>query len=165
MSEFSNQKHQPRKGNVNSQDPSICQVHTGAKRTSSTPRVMNHLKQHLRVWHYKHFAIWGFSKDKWAISQKSVPYLGTTSSLRKNLYGYARIFLLTNDGSCLPTGQMNNRRKQTAAGQAALPVFRDHQVGKGPDTFCRKCPTNSPSFQLIPLAAPSLPSSLSCSLF
>lgn len=97
MSEFSNQKHQPRKGNVNSQDPSICQVHTGAKRTSSTPRVMNHLKQHLRVWHYKHFAIWGFSKDKWAISQKSVPYLGTTSSLRKNLYGYARIFLLTNE--------------------------------------------------------------------
>lgn len=27
-------------------------------------RVMNHLKQHLRVWHCKHFAIWRFIKDK-----------------------------------------------------------------------------------------------------
>ena len=46
--------------------------------------MMNHLKQHLKIWHCKHFVIWGFSMDKWGFIKDQFLILG---QLRKDIYG------------------------------------------------------------------------------
>lgn len=94
---------------------------------------MNHLKQHLRVWHCKHFAIWGFIKDKWGFIKDQFLILEQLLHQEKNIYGALTMCkdLPAQHRSLLPTCQMNEKvDTKTWKPSSTQKVSSDHHVGK-----------------------------------
>lgn len=123
--------------------------------------VMNHLKQHLRVWHCKHFAIWGFIKDKWGFIKDQFLIVGQLFHQEKNIYG---ALLMCKDRPAhqwpsLPISQRNEKEETKTCKASSTQISSDQHVGKGHIIFSRKLPTKFSCFYLIYLAVPSLPPS------
>lgn len=113
--------------------------------------VMNHLKQHLRVWHCKRFAIWGFIKDKWGFIKDQfliVEQLLHQENTSTEHFWRARI-VKPIDGHCSLLVRGTNRKKQKPVKKVALQVSSGQHVGKGHIISSRKLPAKFPCFYLI----------------